>query len=102
MIVRGMRSADGSASSAGGSVAETRAPPGRRGGGRSGGAAVEGWGRGGEGRRASRSPGLSAVSSSVFTFRSRRRVLGEEGVADQENGDADGDGRVGHVEGGPE
>src|SRR3989304_6067358 len=53
-------------------------------------------------KTSSRSPGLSAVSSSVFTFRSRRRVLGEEGVADQEDDDTDGDGGVRHVEGRPE
>src|SRR3989304_9566593 len=84
MTVRGVRSAAGSA------------PPG--GGAAAGGAG----GGGGEGRGGSRSPGLSAVSSSVFTFRFRRRVLGEEGVADQEDEDADGNGRVGHVEGRPE
>src|SRR3989304_773984 len=116
MIVRGMRSAAGSTSSAGGSVAVIRAPPGRREDGRSGAPSTVtspssmrrgGW-RGGTSGAArerkpwSRSPGLSAVSSSVFTFRFRRRVLGEEGVADQEDDDADGDGRVGHVEGRPE
>src|SRR3970282_1865641 len=53
-------------------------------------------------KTSSRSPGLSAVSSSVFTFRFRRRVLGEGGVADQEDDDANGNGRVGHVEGRPE
>src|SRR3989337_1378685 len=116
MIVRGMRSASGAASSAGGSLAATRALPGRRYDARSSAPSTvtspssmrrRAWLRerpatARDRKTSSRSPGLSAVSSSVFTFRFRRRGLGEEGVADQEDDDANGNGGVGHVERRPE